>query len=64
MTVHTLATIHNVHFLVDLVDRMRAALEDGDFDAFRAEFLGRYYARRVAAGSCGSRARHRWARAA
>ena len=46
MAGHTLATIHNVHFLVELVDRMRTALEDGDFDAFRVEFLGRYYARR------------------
>jgi queuine tRNA-ribosyltransferase len=46
MAGHTLATIHNVHFLVDLVDRMRAALQDGDFDGFRIEFLGRYYARR------------------
>jgi queuine tRNA-ribosyltransferase len=43
---HTLATIHNVHFVVDLVDQMRHALESGEFDAFRAEFLGRYYARR------------------
>jgi queuine tRNA-ribosyltransferase len=51
MAGHTLATIHNVHFLVDLVDRMRAALEDGDFDAFRVEYLGRYYARRASAGS-------------
>ena len=51
MAGHTLATIHNVHFLVDLVDRMRTALESGDLDAFRVEFLGRYYARRVAAGS-------------
>jgi hypothetical protein len=25
---------------------MRAALQDGDFDGFRIEFLGRYYARR------------------
>jgi queuine tRNA-ribosyltransferase len=48
---HTLATIHNVRFLVRLVDRMRAALEAGDFDPFRAEFLGRYYARRRATGS-------------
>jgi queuine tRNA-ribosyltransferase len=47
MAGHTLATIHNVHFLVDLVDRMRVALESGDFDAFRVEFLGRYYARRA-----------------
>ena len=50
MAGHTLATIHNVHFLVDLVDRMRTALESGDFDAFRVEFLGRYYARRAQAG--------------
>jgi queuine tRNA-ribosyltransferase len=46
MAGHTLATIHNVHFLVDLVDRMRTALEAGDFEAFRVEFLGRYRARR------------------
>jgi queuine tRNA-ribosyltransferase len=46
MAGHTLATIHNVHFLVDLVDRMRTALESGDFQAFREEFLGRYYAGR------------------
>ncbi len=46
MAGHTLATIHNVHFLVDLVDRMRSALETGDFQAFREEFLGRYYAGR------------------
>ena len=46
MAGHTLATIHNVHFLVDLVDRMRTALADGDFEALRVEFLGRYYARR------------------
>lgn len=46
MAGHTLATIHNVHFLVELVDRMRTALADGDFGALRVEFLGRYYARR------------------
>ena len=46
MAGHTLATIHNVHFLVDLVDRMRTALAEGDFEALRVEFLGRYYARR------------------
>jgi queuine tRNA-ribosyltransferase len=51
MAGHTLATIHNVHFLVDLVDRMRAAVEDGDLEAFRVEFLGRYYARRAASRS-------------
>ena len=40
----TLATVHNLHFTVSLVNRMRAALESGDFDAMRKEFLGRYYA--------------------
>ena len=50
MAGHTLATIHNVHFLVELVDRMRTAIADGDFDAFRVEFLGRYYARSRATG--------------
>ena len=40
----TLATIHNVHFLVTLVDRIRQSIEDGDFHAFREDFLGSYYA--------------------
>ena len=38
----TLATIHNERFIVGLVDRMRQAIEDGDFDEFRDDFLGRY----------------------
>jgi queuine tRNA-ribosyltransferase len=44
MIASTLATIHNVRFTVRLVDRMRAAIELGDFDAMREDFLGRYYA--------------------
>ena len=43
MIASTLATIHNVRFAVRLVDRMREALARGDFDEFRADFLGRYY---------------------
>ena len=39
----TLATLHNIRFVVRLVDRMRIAIEAGDFEAFRTEFLGRYY---------------------
>jgi queuine tRNA-ribosyltransferase len=39
----TLATIHNERFVVRLVDRIRASIEDGTFTDFRAEFLGRYY---------------------
>jgi queuine tRNA-ribosyltransferase len=44
MIASTLATIHNVRFTVRLVDGMRAAIERGDFDAMREDFLGRYYA--------------------
>ena len=43
----TLATIHNERFTVRLVDDIRAAMGVGDFDAFRDEFLGRFYARRA-----------------
>ncbi|MBB1512988.1 tRNA guanosine(34) transglycosylase Tgt [Tessaracoccus sp. MC1627] len=42
----TLATIHNERFTVRLVDRMREALQSGDFHAFREESLGRFYANR------------------
>lgn len=42
----TLATIHNERFVVRLVDRIRTSIAEGAFDAFRADFLGRYYANR------------------
>ncbi|HEV8024274.1 MAG TPA: tRNA guanosine(34) transglycosylase Tgt [Candidatus Nanopelagicales bacterium] len=38
----TLATIHNEHFIVSLVDRIRDSIESGDYATFREEFLGRY----------------------
>ena len=38
----TLATIHNLHFIVTLVDRMREAINNGDFLDFKSDFLGRY----------------------
>lgn len=38
----TLASIHNIHFLLRLVERIRASIIQGTFDAFRAEFLHRY----------------------
>ena len=47
MLASTLATIHNERFTVRLVDQIRESLADGEFDAFRAEFLGRYAARTV-----------------
>ncbi|MGH3359353.1 MAG: tRNA guanosine(34) transglycosylase Tgt [Nocardioidaceae bacterium] len=39
----TLATIHNEHFVVRLVDDIRASIADATFDAFRNDFLSRYY---------------------
>ncbi|MGO1384949.1 MAG: tRNA guanosine(34) transglycosylase Tgt [Arachnia sp.] len=42
----TLATIHNERFTVRLVDNIRDSIKNGDFEAFREEFLGRFYASR------------------
>ncbi|GAA1482431.1 tRNA guanosine(34) transglycosylase Tgt [Gordonia sinesedis] len=42
----TIATLHNVAFVVSLVDGARHAIESGDYVAYRDEFLGRYYAGR------------------
>jgi queuine tRNA-ribosyltransferase len=38
----TLATIHNEHFIVSLVDRIRASIESGDYVELKDEFLSRY----------------------
>jgi len=43
---YTLATIHNLRFTVRLVDDIRAAITQGEFPAFRDDFLGRYRGRR------------------
>ena len=43
MLASTLCTIHNERFTVRLVDDIRASIEQGSFDAFRTEFLGRFY---------------------
>ncbi|MGD7002207.1 tRNA guanosine(34) transglycosylase Tgt [Corynebacterium halotolerans] len=40
----TLCTMHNLLFMIKLVDNARAAIEDGSYEAYRDEFLGRYYA--------------------
>ena len=45
MLASTLATIHNEYFIVNLVDRIRASIENGDFNEFREDFLGRYYSK-------------------
>lgn len=39
----TLATIHNERFTVRLVANIRAAIEQGRFEDFREDFLGRFY---------------------
>jgi len=43
MVAATLATIHNQHFIVGLVDQMRKGIEDGTFLDFKAQFMARYY---------------------
>ncbi|WJY67089.1 tRNA guanosine(34) transglycosylase Tgt [Corynebacterium auris] len=40
----TLCTLHNLEFMVRLVDNIRAAIDAGRYAEFRDEFLGRYYA--------------------
>lgn len=43
---NTLATIHNEHFIVRLVDDIRASIQDGSFYTFRDEFLSNYYTKK------------------
>ncbi len=38
----TLATIHNLHFYQRLMERIRAAIERGDFAAMKRDFLAKY----------------------
>lgn len=45
---YRLATIHNVHFVLRLMQDIREAVADGRFDAFKREFLAQY---RVSRGS-------------
>ena len=39
-----LIALHNLHFYLNLMQRIRASLENGTFPAFRAEFVTRYQA--------------------
>ncbi len=43
MLASTLCTIHNERFIVSLVDRIRASIDDGTYEAVKTEILGRYY---------------------
>ena len=54
----TLSTIHNERFVVRLVDRIRASIDDGSFADFRADFLGGYYAGRAVPAAIDGRAGH------
>ena len=40
----TLCTIHNLFFMIHLVDDIRQSIEQGRFEEFRDDFLARFYA--------------------
>jgi queuine tRNA-ribosyltransferase len=40
---YTLASIHNIHFIVSMVDKMRETMLSGDFENYKKDFLCRYY---------------------
>lgn len=42
----TLCTLHNLEFILRLVDNIRLAIDEGRFYEYRDEFLGRYYAQK------------------
>ncbi len=42
----SLATIHNIRFIVRLVDDIRTSIKDGTFFAFKKQFLADYYAQK------------------
>lgn len=46
MVANTLCTIHNEYFTVKLVDAIRNSIEDGTYADFKAETLGRFYAKK------------------
>lgn len=43
MTAATLASIHNLHFILRLVEKMRASILDDSFHAFKESFCTNYY---------------------
>lgn len=46
MICNTLATIHNEYFTVNLVRQIRESIENGTYHEFKAETLGRFYAKK------------------
>ena len=45
ITAKVLASIHNEHFVVSTVDKIRQSLLDGNFAEYKKEFLDRYYSK-------------------
>ena len=43
---YTLASTHNLRFIVRLTEEVRQAMLDDSFDKYKREFLRRYYAGR------------------
>ena len=43
ITGKVLASIHNEHFVVSVVKKIRASLLDGTFESYKTEFLEKYY---------------------
>ena len=43
ITAKVLASIHNEHFVVSIVDKIRASILDGTFNDYKNTFLSRYY---------------------
>ncbi|MBR5027154.1 tRNA guanosine(34) transglycosylase Tgt [Candidatus Saccharibacteria bacterium] len=43
ITAKVLASIHNEHFVVSVVDKIRETLLSGEYEAYRDKFLKRYY---------------------
>lgn len=37
-----LTTLHNLHFIMDLIEKCRTALKDGEFAKFMSDFLAKY----------------------
>ncbi len=40
---YTLTSIHNIHFIVSMIEKMRETMLSGDFEKYKKEFLERYY---------------------
>src|SRR5262249_5564681 len=55
---YRLATLHNLHFILDLMARIRRNIADGTFLDLKQEFLSRYAGRTEEGGRREERERH------